>query len=161
MKMWILAAAMMMGVTMNAQREESNTQRPPHAKERMERRHFKKEPHEKLTAEQHSELRSKHLTLALGLSDKQQSDVKKLLLDREVKKEQFIKDRKAAKDAGTKPTAEERFAMKSKRLDDQIAMQRDMKKILSAEQYGKFEKMQMKRQSAVHKRHDRFEKVRR
>lgn len=151
MKTWILAIAMMMGVTMSAQ----------HGEQKMDRRAEGREQHEKLSPEQRTELKSKQLTLALGLSDKQQKDVQKLILDRENKKQDFIAQRKANKDAGKQPTADERFAMKSKMLDDQIAMQREMKKVLTPEQFEKFEKMKQKRHEDGPKRADRFKNARR
>ena len=47
-------------------------------------------------------------------------------------------------DSGTKPTSDQRLAMKKKRLDDQIAMNERVKKILTPEQYQKWEKAKEK-----------------
>lgn len=96
---------------------------------------------EKLTPQQRAELKAKHLTLALDLTDKQQKDIQKLVLDRELKKKEAHDKLKADREAGKVPTADERFAMKSQMLDEQIAMKREIKKILSPEQFTKFEKM--------------------
>lgn len=133
MKNLIVAVIMMAGVAMSAQ----------HRGEKRE--HFK--------PEQRAELKAKEMTLALNLNEKQQKDVKALLLDRSKKAEAAMAQRKAAKDAGKKPTADERFAMKSKMLDEQIAMKAEMKKILSAEQFDKWEKhMQHKKMQHSKKR---------
>jgi protein CpxP len=136
MRTWILAATMMMGVSMAAQAPADKPQ--AHTRhEKMQREH--------LTPQQRAELKSKQLTLKLDLSDKQQKDVEKLLLGAETKKEATIAKRIEAKNAGVKPTQEERLAMRNAMLDDRIAMKRDLKKILSAEQYFKFEKLQEER----------------
>lgn len=137
MKTWILAIMMMTGVVMSAQDGERKMDRMRHSNEH----------HEKLTPEQRTELKSKQLTLTLGLSDKQQKEMQKLILERESKKQQFIAQHKANKEAGKRLTADERYAVKNKMLDEQIAMQREMKKILTPEQFDKFEKM----------KHDRHE----
>lgn len=149
MKTWILAMAMMTGVLMNAQDGERRMERAPHGKERMEHR-------EKLTPEQRTELKAKQLTLALDLTDKQQKDVQKLILARETKKQELMAKHKADREAGKKPTDEERFAMKSQMLDDQIALKREMKKILTADQYAHFEKMKEGRHADGPKREQKF-----
>ena len=151
MKTWILAIMMMTGVVMNAQHGERKTDRMAHNKER----------HEKLTPEQRTELKSKQLTLALTLSDKQQKEVQKLILDRENKKQALIAQQRANKEAGKEATADERFAMKSKMLDEQIAMQREMKKILTPEQFEKFEKIKAERHENGPKRGEHSKNARR
>ena len=60
---------------------------------------------------------------------------------------------KADKAAGKKPTADERFAMKSKMLDEKIAMKAEMKKILTAEQFDKWEKTAEQRKAKGHRKH--------
>jgi len=47
-------------------------------------------------------------------------------------------------DSGKKPTADERFAMQSKRLDEQMATKERVKKILTPEQFEKWEKAKQK-----------------
>ncbi len=69
--------------------------------------------------------------------------------------------RKADREAGKKPTADERFAMTAKRLDNQIATKREIKKILTADQYAKFEKMKDKREQKITKTAKKFKKQRR
>jgi hypothetical protein len=100
------------------------------------------EKRERLTPEQKVELQIKKLKLDLDLNDKQTADIKKIVVEqvkkRDAKRAEF--DTKRAKDA--KPTPEEMFQNKSQMLDEQIAMKAEMKKILNAEQYEKWQKIQ-------------------
>ena len=64
--MWIVAMAMMMGVTMGAQEHG----RKHHGEDRPA-----KEQRDPFTPEQHAELRAKKLTLSLDLTDKQQAEL--------------------------------------------------------------------------------------
>lgn len=138
MKTWILAATMMMGVSMAAQ-APADAPAPHGRHQKMEKEHLN------LTPQQRAELKSKQLTLKLDLTDKQQKDVEKLLVNAETKKADAIAKRQEARKAGIRPTNEERLALKNSMLDERIAMKRDLKKILSAEQYTKFEKLQEQR----------------
>jgi protein CpxP len=138
MKTWILAAVMMMGLTISAQHRDGK--------------------HEPLKPEQRAELRAKQMTLALNLNDKQQKDVQKLIFERSKKMEQARAQRKADREAGKKLTADERFALKNRRLDEQIAMKAEMRKILSAEQFAKWETIQKERQHKITNRHKNFKK---
>jgi hypothetical protein len=100
------------------------------------------EKRERLTPEQKVELQIKKLKLDLDLNDKQTADIKKIVVEqvkkRDAKRAEF--DTKRAKDV--KPTPEEMFQNKSQMLDEQIAMKAEMKKILNAEQYEKWQKIQ-------------------
>jgi len=137
MKTWILAMAMMAGVTMSAQADKNF---------KLDNKRPGKEHHEPFTPEQRAELKVKQLTLALDLSNKQQKEMQKLLLDQNKDREQFIKSLKANAASGKKPSADERFAMQTKRLDAQIAMQREVRKVLTEDQFSKYEEMKTARQ---------------
>lgn len=141
MKTWILALAMMMGITMSAQPGPGKHAGKEH----------KKEHKANFTAEQRTELKVKHLTLKLDLTDKQQKEMQKVVLNQEKEKEQAMVQHKANKEVGKKPTDDERYAMMSKRLDNQIAMQKEIKKILTPEQYQKFEMQREKKQEKFKK----------
>lgn len=93
---------------------------------------------EKFTPEQRQELMLKKMTLELDLNASQQKDMSKIIGEQASKREAFMKNRKAKTE---KPTSEEMFAMKSKMLDEQIAMKARMKKMLTEEQFSKWEKM--------------------
>lgn len=139
MRMLMLVIVMALGLTANAQGRRG---------ERMER----------LTPEQRVELHLKKMTLDLDLNEKQQAEVKKLLTEQSKKHEQVKAAVKALKEEGIKPTADERYEMQSKRLDDEIAMQKEMKKILTAEQFEKFKKMREERKEKVAKRANKIKK---
>lgn len=94
---------------------------------------------DKLTPEQRVELQVKKMTLDLDLNDKQQKDIAKLLTEQSKKREEAKAKREAVKKADTKPTSEERFAMKNKMMDEQIAFKAEMKKILNEKQMEKWE----------------------
>lgn len=106
----------------------------------------KKMERQELTPEQRVELQVKKMTLDLDLNDKQQKDVKALLTAQHKKMEDAKAKRQAAKAENKKPSSEERFAMKSKMLDEQIAFKADMKKILTEKQMEKWEEQKADRQ---------------
>jgi hypothetical protein len=107
----------------------------------------KKRDHKKpeFTVEQQADLSVKKMTLALDLSNKQQNQIKPLILAKMAERKAFMIKRKEAKKADKKPTSDEMYAIKSKMLDNQIAMKNSMKEILNKDQFDKFEKMHKKR----------------
>ena len=98
-----------------------------------------------LSATQQVNLKVKRITLALDLSNQQQSLIRPLLMAQITEKEALMRDRKETRKAKRKPTADEIYAKKSKVLDDRIAMKNSMKKILNETQFKKFEKMRKSR----------------
>ena len=105
--------------------------------------------HPKLTAEQHATLAIKKMTLALDLSDKQQKQIKPLIIAKMTERKAAMEKRKAAKQKKERPSADEIYAMKNKMLDKQILMKKKMKNILNKEQFEKFEKMQRGRKKMM------------
>lgn len=107
-----------------------------------------------MTPEDIADLKSKKLTLKLDLTDKQQKEVKGLILEQAKKREKFRNERKAkAEGQKEKPSKEEFVKMQNQKLDEQIEMKRKMKSILTAEQYAKFEKMKPKKNKKGRKNH--------
>ncbi|MDG5489947.1 hypothetical protein [Psychroserpens sp. SPM9] len=102
-----------------------------------------------MSAEDIATLGSKKLTLALDLSEKQQAQVKEVLLEQATARKEKMEERQKEKEKedAKKPSKEERVKMMNARLDDQIAMKKKMKSILTAEQFEKWETMQAKRHS--------------
>ena len=98
-----------------------------------------------LSATQQANLKVKRITLALDLSNQQQSLIRPLLMAQITEKEALMRERKETRKAKRKPTADEIYAKKSKVLDDKIAMKNSMKKILNETQFKKFEKMRKSR----------------
>lgn len=91
-----------------------------------------------LSAEEQATLSTKKMTLALDLNEKQQAQVKEVLLAQFEKRPQ----RPAKKEELTK---EERLEMMNARLDAQIEVKKQMKSILTKEQFEKFDRMQSRR----------------
>ncbi|WP_330443507.1 hypothetical protein [Flavobacterium sp. C4GT6] len=145
MKTWILVAVLCVSTGVFAQ--------PGRGKHHGER--------EKLTAEQRTELQVKKMTLELDLTDKQKADIQKLVLNRNKNAETEMAKRKADREAGKVPTKDERFAMQSKKLDEQIAMKAEMKKVLNDEQFEKWQKMHEKRKDNFKGQRKNFKKEKR
>ena len=99
----------------------------------------------KLTIEQQTTLAVKKMTLALDLSEKQQNDIKPILMAKITERKMAIKKRKAAKKAKERPSADEIYEMKIKQLDGLILIKSKMKNILDEKQYERFEEMQKRR----------------
>lgn len=110
----------------------------------------------KLTIEQQTTLAVKKMTLALDLSDKQQQQIKPIVMAKMTDRKDFIEKRKASKENNEKPTSDEIFAIKNKQLDHQIVMKNSIKNILNEEQFEKLEKMHKSRtRTAKHKMKER------
>lgn len=101
---------------------------------------------EQFTPEQRSELQVKKLTLELDLNESQQKDIKAFITDKNAKMETRKTAMKVMKEKGTKPTSDERFAMKSKMLDEQITNKKRMEKILNSKQLEKWSDLKGDRQ---------------
>lgn len=111
---------------------------------------------DQLTAEQRVDLRVKKMTLDLNLNDAQQKEIKALMTEQQTKFEKARETRKAAKESEAKRTSEERYKMQSDMLDEQIAHKAKMKKILSAEQFDKWEKSQHERKGKMQERAGKY-----
>ena len=123
MKKLIVMALLMVGTTIFAQERNKKQQG---------------NEMEQFTPEQRSELQVKKLTLELDLNELQQRDIKAFITDKNSKMQAHKSAMKAIKEKGTKPTRDERFAMKSKMLDEQIAAKKRMEKILNPKQLEKW-----------------------
>ena len=99
--------------------------------------------HRDLTVEQLATLKTKKMTLALDLTEKQREQV----FDFNVTEAEFHKEKmeerkaKKAEREHSRLTSVERYAMENKRLDHMIAKQEGLKKILSDEQFKQWKKM--------------------
>jgi len=123
MKKLIVLALLIVGTTMVAQ--ERN-------------RMCKGNKMEQFTPEQQSQLMLKKMTLELDLNDAQQKEMNTLISDKIAKKEAHKAEMMAMKEKGVRPTNDERFAMKIKKMDEQIATKKSMQKILNAKQFEKW-----------------------
>ena len=104
---------------------------------------------EKMTAEQRSELQVKKLTLDLGLNEQQKKEMKSIFMEQNAKRDALRKERQTRADKKDKLTADERFKMKNELLDQQIAMKERVKKVLTSEQFEKWEKSRNHKRQAV------------
>lgn len=114
-----------------------------------------KEKKERMTVEQQTELAVKKMALKLDLTDSQQRRVKPLLAEQINEKKELRSKRKAMKESGKKPSADERYAVANSRLNKLIAFKTEMKGILNEKQYERFEKMTAKK---MHKRKKKAKK---
>lgn len=127
MKKLIAVAVLLVGMTSFAQEKISKENR--------------KAEMEKLTPEQREQLHLKELTLELDLTAAQQKEMAKIIAEQGTKREAMKAEMKAKGEGDKKLTADERFVMKNKMLDEKIAMKERVKKILTPEQVEKWEKM--------------------
>ena len=107
---------------------------------------------EKLTTEQQVELQTKKMKLELDLNDKQTADVKKIVEKQVAKREAKRAEMQAKKAKGEKPSKDQMFNMRNEMLDAQIAHKAEMKKILTADQYAKWDANQSERKEGFSKR---------
>lgn len=95
------------------------------------------------TPEEIATLQTKKMVLRLDLTEDQQREIHKINLtnakERKAKMEAHKKMREGNNEE--KPSKEDRFKMMNERLDRQIANKKDMKRILSKEQFEKFERV--------------------
>ena len=103
----------------------------------------------KLSAEDMASLQTKKMTLHLDLNDKQQKEIYAINLENAKLRKAHMEDRKAKREAGEKPSQEERVAMMNAQLDRKIEIKEKMKTILNTEQFAKWEEAQAK---MAHKR---------
>ncbi len=93
------------------------------------------------TAQQQNELEVKKLTLELNLTAQQQKEIAKIVEQKQKKREAMRTEFKTKKAEDKKLTSDEKFVLKRNALDAQIAHKSEMKKVLTPEQFEKWEKM--------------------
>jgi hypothetical protein len=100
----------------------------------------RKEMMKDMTPDEAANLKTKKLTLKLDLTSKQQRQVESILLKEAIERQ---KKREAHhnKENKEKPSKEEFLKIQNERLDNQIKIKRQMKDILTDEQYAKFEQI--------------------
>lgn len=119
---------------------------------------MKRAEKENFTPEQQAELRTKQLALALDLNDKQMAEVKKLELGKAKEREAFKEKMKEMRNnpPEEKPDAQKRYEQKNAMLDRELQHQDEMKKILTPQQ---FEKWQQMREDQMHKMKEKADKM--
>ncbi|TWI03369.1 hypothetical protein IQ05_00312 [Flavobacterium tiangeerense] len=138
MKKLLIVLVLAFGITSQAQERKTKTESA-----KMER----------MSAEQKRALQVKKMTLELDLNASQQKEISSLLAEQSTKREAMLADRKANKTAEKKQlTSNERFELKNQMLDNQIAMKERMKKILSNDQFKKWDASRTERHQRANKR---------
>ena len=135
MKKVIIAALLLVGTATFAQQEN--------------KKNSKREQVENLTPEQRNQLHLKRMTLDLGLNESQQKEMRKIIAEQSVKREAAMAERKANQEKDVKPTADQRFAKKNQMLDDEIATNAKVKKILNPDQFDKWKKKNEKNRAKM------------
>lgn len=111
---------------------------------------------ERMTLEQRNELHLKKMTIDLDLNEKQQKEMAKVIAEENQKREAQRTEFKANKETGKKLSAQGRFEMKSKMLDEQKERKDKMRKILNEKQFEKWEANQKEnkhKMRQMHKQH--------
>ena len=107
---------------------------------------------ERLSPEQREQLQLKRLTIELNLNEAQQKDIAKILAEQTTKREKMKADYLAQKQKGIKATADERFARENQKLDDQAALKARVQKVLTPEQFKKWEDMKKEKREHMKER---------
>jgi periplasmic protein CpxP/Spy len=100
---------------------------------------------EQYSPEQKATIMSKKMRNSLDLTEQQTNEVKALLLSKIEKNSSLREKIKAKRASGEKFSKDERFAMQNARLDEKATTIAEFKKILSPEQFAKFEVLKEKR----------------
>ena len=93
------------------------------------------------TAQQQNVLHLKKLTLELDLTAQQQKEISEIIANQQEKREATKAEMKKNRAEKKKLTNEEKFVLKNRVLDEKIALKNQMKKVLTANQLEKWEKM--------------------
>jgi hypothetical protein len=104
---------------------------------------------EKFTPEQRVDFQLKKMTKDLNLDSKQVEQVKALLTEEAKKRELKRAEMKARKAEQTKPSKEEMETRKAEMKASQEAIKAEMKKILTADQYTRWEQKQEERKEKM------------
>lgn len=128
MKKLFVAALLVVGITASAQEKE-----------------LKRNGRERLTTEQKVDLQVKKMSSDLDLNDKQKEQVKSLVGKQVEKREQKRKELQDSK-------KQDRAEMKAQMEANQAAMSAEMKKILTPEQFTKWEKIREEKKDKMKER---------
>lgn len=113
---------------------------------------------EKLTPEQNVEKRLKEMTSDLNLSEKQQNEIKIILLEQSKKREAKRAEIKANREKGEKLSDEQKAEMKKEMIDNQLEIKTKLKKILSEEQLKKLKEVRKEKREDMGERKNKDEK---
>ena len=98
-------------------------------------------PLKDMTPEQVAEIKAKRMTLALDLTEQQENQVEQLLVQETTQLRERREAKRNQKEDAKKPSPEQMHANAVAHLEQRIAFKREMKSILSDEQYVQWNKM--------------------
>jgi hypothetical protein len=133
MKKLFVVALLFVGLTNFAQEKKGRAERGERAEM------------EQLTPEQRNVLQLKKMTLDLNLTASQQKQLEPIIAEETSKREAKKTEMKARKETKKALTANEKFELKNKNLDEQIELKAKMRKILTDDQMKKWEMKKEKR----------------
>lgn len=111
---------------------------------------------EKLSTEQLNQLQLKRMTLEYDLTPSQQKELAPLLAEHNSKRKERKKEMKVNKENHKQLSANEKFEIKNKMLDGQIELKSNMRKILTKEQFEKWEKNRHEKMKNIkHRKHSK------
>lgn len=113
---------------------------------------------EKLTPEQNVEKRLKEMTNDLSLTEKQQIEIKAILVDLSKKREAKRAEIKANREKGEKISDEQKADMKKRMIDEQLEMKIKLKKILTEEQLKKMKEVHKEKREDMGERKNKDKK---
>ena len=102
-------------------------------------------------SEQDVEAHLKRMSADLNLTDKQQSEVKLILMEQFNKRKQIREEMKKEKEAGTQISDEKKAEMKKHMIDEQLEMKTKLKKVLSEEQMKKLSELRKQKGNEMRK----------
>lgn len=130
-----------------AQAQEERPDRKDHKREN------RKEMLQQLSPEQMAQLQTKRMALELDLNESQQKELMALNTEQAAKRKTKVEELRKKKAEGKTLTAEERFNEINAKLDEELAVQAKMKKILNEEQYQTWKERKSKRHKEHRKHH--------
>lgn len=136
MKKLLIVAVALFALQINAQDKKEN---------KKELRKEKMEQYRNMDSKEIAALQTKKMTLALDLTPEQQSKVEQINIKNADLRKAAMEKRMAAKDTDKKLSPEDKLKRENERLDQEIATKREMKAILTPEQYEKYSKMSKRR----------------
>lgn len=104
-----------------------------------------------MSSEEIATLQTKKLTLQLDLNQVQQQEIKKLYKEKAEERKAMMAARQKMSPENAEKQKENRFERSNARLDQQLAQQEKMKKILNEDQFKKWQESRSKMQKSHYK----------
>jgi Spy/CpxP family protein refolding chaperone len=109
-------------------------------------------PKHAMTKEQRNEAQLKKLTKGLNLTEDQQKQMSVIIAEQSDKREALMLERQKHKAEKVRLTTEERQAKAKKAVEERAATKERVRKILTAEQFAKWEEMNAQKRTDIQRR---------